>query len=74
MKPLGRSESAIQNYQAIETRRVAHSIARSNVNIPTEQSDYSRLEVLTVWVLIAVLAVVSCGGFYVLWSKVGGGW
>ena len=27
MKPLSRNESAMQNYQAIETRRVARSIA-----------------------------------------------
>jgi hypothetical protein len=95
MKPLIRSESAMQNDQAIETRRVASSIAnrepelnqksrdflsiptgvfRSNANVRTEQSDYSRLEVLTLWVLIAVLVVLSCGGFYVLWSKASGGW
>ena len=96
MKPLSKSESAMQNDQAIEKWRVARSIAnrepelnlksleslsiptavsRSHANVPTERSDYSRrLEVLTVWVLIAVLIVLSCGGFYVLWSKVTGGW
>jgi hypothetical protein len=95
MKTLSRSESAMQNDQAIETRRGARSIAnrepelnlkildtlsvptgvpRSNANVPTKQSDYSRLEVLTVRVLIAVMVVVSCGGFYVLWSKATGGW
>jgi hypothetical protein len=95
MKPLSKSESAMQNDQAIETRRVGRSIAnrewelnlrsldslsiptgvsRSNANVPTEQSDYSRLEVLTVWVPIAVVVVLSCGSFYVLWSKASGGW
>jgi hypothetical protein len=95
MKQLSRSEHAMQNDQAIETRRIAPSIAnrepeldlksldslsiptgvsRSNANARTKQSDYSRLEVLTVWVLIAVLVVLSGGGFYVLWSKANGGW
>ena len=97
MKPLSKSESAVQNDQAIETRRVARSIvwepelnlkpldslsvptgisrSNENPNIPTEQSDYARrLEVLTVWVLIAVLVVFSCGALYVLWSKASGGW
>jgi hypothetical protein len=98
MKPLSRSESAVQNDQAIETRRVARSIvnpqpelnlksleslsvptdisrSNENPNVPTEQSDYSRrLEVLTVWALIVVLAVLSCGAFYVLWAKAGGDW
>jgi hypothetical protein len=95
MKPLSRSESAMQNDQAIETRRVALSIAnrepelnlksldslsiptglsRSNANVPTEQSYYSPQEMQTVWVLIAVLVVLSCGVFYVLWSKASGGW
>jgi hypothetical protein len=95
MKQRSRSEHAMQNDQAIETRRVARSIAnrepeldlksldslsiptgvsRSNANAPTEQSDYPRLEVLTVWVLIAVLVVLSGGGFYVLWSKANGDW
>ena len=95
MKALGRSETAMQIDQAIETRRAARSIAdgepelnlkspnslsisarvsRSRANVLTEQSDYSRLEVLTVWVLIVVLAVLSCGAFYVLWAKAGGDW
>jgi hypothetical protein len=98
MKPLSRSESAVQNDQAIETQRVARSIvnrepelnlkslhslsvptgisrSNENPNVPTEQSDYARrLEVLTVWVLIAVLVVFSCGALYVLWSKASGGW
>jgi len=95
MKALGRSETAMQIDQAIETRRAARSIvdgepelnlkspnslsiparvSRSRANVLTEQSDYSRLEVLTVWVLIVVLAVLSCGAFYVLWAKVGGDW
>jgi hypothetical protein len=95
MKTLSRIESAVQNDQAIETRRVARSIAkrepelnlksldslsistgvsRSNANVPIGQGDYSRLEVLTVWVLIAVLVVLSCGVFYVLWSKANGAW
>jgi hypothetical protein len=95
MKTLSRSESAMQKDQAIETRRVARSIAnrepelnlksldtlsiptgvsRSNANVPTKQSNYSQLEVRTVWVLIAVMVVVSCGVFYVLWSKASGGW
>jgi hypothetical protein len=98
MKPLSRTESAVQNDQAIETRRVARSIvdrepelnlksldslsvpagisrSNENPNVPTEQSDYSRrLEVLTVWVLIAVLVVFSCGALYILWSKASRGW
>jgi hypothetical protein len=95
MNPLSRSESAMQNDQAIEARRVAHSIGNrepglnlksldslsiptgvfgSNTNVSTAQSDYSRLEVRTVGVLIALLAVLCCGGFYVLWSKASGGW
>ena len=96
MKPFSRSESVMEDDRAIQTRRVAPTIAnrepelnlksleslsiptavsRSHANVPTERSDYSRrLEVLTVWVLIAVLIVLSCGGFYVLWSKVTGGW
>ena len=95
MKPLRRSESAMQNEQAIEKWRVARSIAnrepelnlklldspsipigvsRSNANVPTEQSDYSRREVLTVWALLALLAVLSCGAFYVLWARAGGDW
>jgi hypothetical protein len=76
MKPLSRRESAIQNDQAIETRRgaIPIGVSRSHANVPTEQRDYSRLEVLTVWMLIAVLVVLGCGGFYTLWSKVSGGW
>src|ERR1700682_1516291 len=94
MKPLSRRESATQNDQAIESRRVARSIAnrdpelnlklldslsippgvfRSNANVPAEHSDYSRREVLTAWVLIAVLVVLSCSAFYLLWSKTRGG-
>jgi len=49
-------------------------VSRSRANVLTEQSDYSRLEVLTVWVLIVVLAVLSCGAFYVLWANAGGDW
>jgi hypothetical protein len=49
-------------------------VFRSRANVLTEQSEYSRLEVLTVWVLIVVLAVLSCGAFYVLWAKAGGDW
>jgi hypothetical protein len=53
---------------------VSTGVSRSKANAPTERSDYSRLEVLTLWVLIAVLVVLSCGAFYVLWSKASGGW
>ena len=92
MKLLSRSESAMQNGQAIETRRVAPSIANrepklnlnsiptgvfrpnANANVPTEPSDYPRLEVVTAWVLLAMLVVLSCGALYVLWSKASGGW
>ena len=87
MNPITRSQRTIQNDQAIETRRVARAIANrepelnsiptgvpwSDANVPTERSDYSRLRLLTVWVLIAVLIVLGCGAFYVLWSKVSGG-
>jgi len=51
MKPLSRSESAVQNDQAIETRRVARSIVNREpeLNLKSEQSAYARrLEVLTV--------------------------
>ena len=93
MKALGRRETAIQIDQAIETRRVARSIAdgepelnlkspnslsvptrvsRSRADVPIEQSDYSRREVLTVWALLALLVMLSCGAFYELWSKAGG--
>lgn len=95
MKPLSRSERAMQNDQAIETRQVPLSIAnrepelnlksldslsistgvsRSKANGPTEQSDYSRLEVLTVWVPIAVLVLLGCCGFYFLWFRASSGW
>ena len=92
MKALGGRETAMQIDQAIETRRVARSIANrepelnlklldslsvptgisrpnENPNVPTEQSDYSRREVLKGWVLMAVLIVLSCVAFYALWSK-----
>ena len=93
MKALGRSETAMQIDQAIETRRVARSIAdgdpelnlkspnslsistkvsQSRANVPMEQSDYSRREVLTVWALLALLVALSCGAFYELWSKASG--
>jgi hypothetical protein len=39
-----------------------------SANVPTEHSDYSLREV-TVWVLIAVLVVLSGSALYVLWSK-----
>jgi hypothetical protein len=78
MKLLSRSESAIENDKPIETPRIARPIAnqepevdlklRSTANVPTEQSDYS-LRDATVWVLIAVLVVLSCGALYALWSK-----
>jgi hypothetical protein len=93
MKPLSRSASAVQNEQAIETRRLVPSIvnrelelnlksldslysptgvSQSKANVPTEQSDYSRLTAVILWVMIAVLVVVSCDAFYALWSKVSG--
>jgi len=93
MKALGRRETAMQSDHAIETRRVARSIAdgepelnlkspnslsistkvsRSRTNVPIEQSDYSRREVLTVWALLALLVALSCGAFYELWSRASG--
>jgi hypothetical protein len=93
MEALGRRETAMQSDHAIETRRVARSIAdgepelnlkspnslsistkvsRSRANVPIEQSDYSRREVLTVWALLALLVALSCGAFYELWSKASG--
>jgi hypothetical protein len=95
MKPLSRSKSVMQNDEAIETRRVASSIAirepelsrksldslsmptgvsRSNANVQTEQSDYSRLGMLIVWLPIAVLVALGCAAFYVLWSRASDGW
>jgi hypothetical protein len=49
-------------------------ISRFRANVPIERSDYSRREVLTVWALLALLVALSCGAFYELWSKAGGGW
>ena len=93
MKAPARSETAMQIDQAIETRRVAGSIAdgepelnlkspnslsistkvsQSRANVPIEQSDYSRREVLTVWALLALLVALSCGAFYELLSKASG--
>jgi hypothetical protein len=60
--------------QLLDSPSVPKRVSRSHANVQKEQGDYSRLEVLTVWLLIAVLAVLNCGAFYVLWSKAGGGW
>jgi hypothetical protein len=62
------------NLKSPNSLSIPARVSRSRANVLTEQSDYSRLEVLTVWVLIVVLAVLSCGAFYVLWAKVGGDW
>jgi len=62
------------NLKSPNSLSISARVSRSRANVLTEQSDYSRLEVLTVWVLIVVLAVLSCGAFYVLWAKVGGDW
>jgi hypothetical protein len=62
------------NMKAPNSLSIPARVSRSRANVLTEQSDYSRLEVLTVWVLIVVLAVLSCGAFYVLWAKAGGDW
>ena len=62
------------NLKSPNSLSISARVSRSRANVLTEQSDYSRLEVLTVWVLIVVLAVLSCGAFYVLWAKAGGDW
>jgi len=62
------------NLKSPNSLSISARVFRSRANVLTEQSDYSRLEVLTVWVLIVVLAVLSCGAFYVLWAKAGGDW
>jgi hypothetical protein len=62
------------NLKSPNSLSIPARVSRSRANVLTEQSDYSRLEVLTVWVLIVVLAVLSCGAFYVLWAKAGGDW
>ena len=62
------------NLKSPNSLSISARVSRSRANVLTEQSDYSRLEVLTVWVLIVVLAVLSCGAFYVLWSKARGVW
>ena len=62
------------NLKSPNSLSISARVSRSRANVLTEQSDYSRLEVLTVWVLIVVLAVLSCGAFYVLWAKAGGHW
>jgi len=60
--------------KSLDTPSIPAGVSRSNANVPTEQSEYSRLEVLTIWVLLAMLLVLSCGAFYVLWSKASSGW
>ena len=60
--------------KSLDSRSIPTGASRFNTNVPREQSDYPRLEALTVWVLIAVLVVLSCGALYVLWSKASGGW
>ena len=62
------------NLKSPNSLSISARVSRSRANVLTEQSDYSRLEVLTVWVLIVVLAVLSFGAFYVLWAKAGGDW
>ena len=62
------------NLKSPNSLSISARVSRSRANVLTEQSDYSRLEVLTVWVLIVVLAVLSCGAFYVLWARAGGDW
>ncbi len=62
------------NLKSPNSLSISARVSQSRANVLTEQSDYSRLEVLTVWVLIVVLAVLSCGAFYVLWAKAGGDW
>jgi len=62
------------NLKSPNSLSISAMVSRSRANVLTEQSDYSRLEVLTVWVLIVVLAVLSCGAFYVLWARAGGDW
>jgi hypothetical protein len=60
------------NLKSPNSLSICARVSRSRANVLTEQSDYSRLEVLTVGVLIVVLAVLSCGAFYELWSKASG--
>ena len=62
------------NLKSPNSLSISARVSRSRANVLTEQSDNSRLEVLTVWVLIVVLAVLSCGAFYVLWARAGGDW
>jgi hypothetical protein len=62
------------NLKSLDSLFIPTGVSRSKANAPTERSDYSRLEVLTIWVLIAVLVVLNCSTFYVLWSKASGGW
>ena len=62
------------NLKSPNSLSISARVSRSRANVLTEQSDYSRLEVWTVWILIVVLAVLSCGAFYVLWAKAGGDW
>jgi hypothetical protein len=62
------------NLRSLDSPSNPTGVSRWNANVPTERSDYSRLEVQTVWVLIAVLAALSGGALYVLWSRANGGW
>jgi hypothetical protein len=62
------------NLKSPNSLSIPARVSRSRANVLTEQSDYSRLEVLTVWLLIVVLAALSCGAFYVLWARAGGDW
>ena len=60
------------NLKSPNSLSIPTRISRSRANAPIEQSDYSRREVLTVWALLALLVVLSCGAFYELWSKASG--
>ena len=62
------------NLKSPNSLSISARVSRSRANVLTEQDDYSRLQVTTVWVLMALLAVLSCAGFYVLWSKASRGW
>jgi hypothetical protein len=62
------------NLKSPNSLSIPTRVSRSRANVPIEQSDYSRREVLTVWALLALLVALSCGAFYALWSKAGGGW
>jgi hypothetical protein len=62
------------NLTLLDSLSLPTAVSPSNANVPNEQCDYPPREMVTVWVLIAMLAVLNCCGFYALWSKGTGAW